>query len=485
MPFTRLEHKYLVFLVCVVGIFITVLDTSSSIVALPTIAHEFGTDLPTAQWVIIGNGLTIAALLVPMGRLSDLIGRKRIYVVGALIFALGALFASWSSTILGLIGARVLVGVGSAMTQGTAMAILVGSFEASERAKMLGLQLGAVGLGAIVGPSLGGLVTGTVGWRALFAVTAAAMLATAILSQRVLRRRTRREKLTRPPFDYWGALTFSTLLVGVLLTLTLGPDAGWRAPSTLIGVSASAVLLLLFIAIERRVRAPMLDLALFRNPEFALGGLGALVTFMGIASVRFLVPFFLQGVKGLQATHVGLLIVPAAVVTAIAGPFAGRFADRWGVRLFANVGMGITALGFAVFILLETATPVWVVVAALMVMSLGMAIFGAANSASILNTVDSSAHGVAAAFVTLCRNSGNVVGVAVGTMIVTLTMGAQGYPPSLSAVDPAADPGILAAFTRGVDRASAVLTAVTLLVLAVLAVWSWRDRASARSKPTE
>ncbi len=132
---THLEHKYRVFLVCVVGIFITVFDTSSSIVALPTIALEFGTDLPTAQWVIIGNGLTIAALLVPMGRLSDLLGRKRIYVLGALIFAIGALLAGVSGSIAGLIGARVFVGVGSAMTQGTAMAILVGNFEARDGRK--------------------------------------------------------------------------------------------------------------------------------------------------------------------------------------------------------------------------------------------------------------------------------------------------------------------------------------------------------------
>src|SRR5262249_60404569 len=128
MPLAQLEHKYRVFLVCVIGIFITVFDTSSSIGARPTIAHEFGTDLPTAQWVIIGNGLTIAALLVPMGRVADVIGRKRVYVVGALIFALGAFLAAWSQTAYGLIGARVVVGVGSAMTQGTAMAILVSSF---------------------------------------------------------------------------------------------------------------------------------------------------------------------------------------------------------------------------------------------------------------------------------------------------------------------------------------------------------------------
>jgi EmrB/QacA subfamily drug resistance transporter len=472
-----LEHKYRVFLVCVVGIFITVFDTSSSIVALPTIAEEFGTGLPTAQWVIIGNGLTIAALLVPMGRLSDLVGRKRIYVVGALIFAVGALFASWSSTIIGLISARVLVGVGSAMTQGTAMAILVGNFEAGDRAKMLGLQLGVVGLGAIVGPSLGGLVTGTIGWRMLFGITAAAMLAISIASQRTLRRRAHRPKAERPPFDHWGALSFSTFLVALLLTLTVGPGVGWLAPTTLASAALSALSLALFIAVERRTADPLLDLNLFRNAEFALGALGALVTFMGIAATRFLVPFFLQAVKGYQAAQVGMLIVPAAVVTAIAAPFAGRAADRWGVRLFANIGVGITALGFAAFTALDAATPVWAVVGGLMVMSLGMSLFGAANSASILNTVDASAHGVAAAIVTLCRNSGNVVGIAFGTVIVTLTMGAAGYPPSLAAVDPTADPGILAAFTHGVDIAATALTAITLLVLAVLVGWSLRARA--------
>jgi MFS family permease len=218
----------------------------------------------------------------------------------------------------------------------------------------------------------------------------------------------------------------------------------------------------------------MLDLGLFRSAEFAFGALAALVTFMGIASTRFLVPFFLQAVKGFPAAQVGLLIVPAAVVTAIAAPFAGRFADRWGVRLFANVGMAITLLGFAAFITLSTATPVWSVVAGLMVMSLGMSVFSAANSASILNTVDADAHGVASAVVTLCRNSGNVIGIAFGTVIVTLTMGADGYPPSLAAVDPAADPEMLTAFTHGVGIAATALTAIAFVVLAILVGWSWR-----------
>jgi Na+/melibiose symporter-like transporter len=310
----------------------------------------------------------------------------------------------------------------------------------------------------------------------LFAITAAGMLAIAIASQRTLRRREHRPPVDRP-FDYTGAIAFSLFLVALLLTLTLGPGVGWLAPITLAGAAVSAALLALFISAERRSAAPVLDLNLFRNAEFALGAVAALVLFMGIASTRFLVPFFLQNVRGFSVAQIGAMIVPAALVTAIAAPFAGRFADRWGVRLFANVGMAITALGFAAFTALHTATPVAAVVAGLMTMSLGMSVFGAANSASMLNTVGEAEHGVAAGFVTLCRNSGNVIGVAFGTVIVTLTMGAAGYPPSLAAVDPAADPGVLAAFTRGVDRASLAQVAVVLAVLAIVVPWSWRTAA--------
>jgi MFS family permease len=334
-----------------------------------------------------------------------------------------------------------------------------------------------VGLGGIVGPALGGLLTGTVGWRMLFAITAAAMLAISLTAQRTLRRRAKRppaERALAASFDYWGAFTFSTFLLGALLTLTLGPDIGWLDPLTLAGIAGSALMLVLFLASERRSASPMLDLHLFRKAELSLGALAALVTFMGLAATRFLVPFFLQAVKGYSAAQVGLTIVPAAVVTAIAAPFAGRLADRFGVRFFANVGMAVTLLGFAAFTTLMTTTPVFAVVAALMLMSLGMSVFGAANSASILNSVDADAHGVASALVTLCRNSGNVVGVAFATVIVTLTMGADGYPPSLAAVDPAADPGILTAFTHGVGVAAIAVTAIAVVVLAILVGWSWR-----------
>lgn len=477
----RLQHRYRVFIVCASGIFITVFDTSSAIVALPTIAHEFASALPTAQWVIIGNGLTIAALLVPVGGLSDLIGRKRIYVVGSALFALGALLAALSTSIMMLIAARIFVGVGSAMTQGTAMAILVGNFDVRERAKMLGLQMGGVGLGAMAGPATGGLIVGTIGWRMLFAITAIAMLVVAIAAQRILRRRPARPASERS-FDYAGAILFSGLLVAGLLTLTLAPQHGWHEPGTLAGAGAFVLLCTVFYAVEKRQSHPMLDFRLLRNRAFALGAVGSIVAFMCISSTRFLAPFFLQGVKGFDPSRVGLLMLPAAAVTAIAAPFTGRWADRLGIRLFANIGFTVALAGLGVFALLYVTTPTWVVVAGLMVLALGMSTFSAPNSTSILNAVDADAHGLAAGFVNLCRNTGNVIGIAFGTAIVTLTMASAGLAPSLSEVGAGAGLDVFVSFTQGVRRAclSLLLLAVPVLTVLVASAWQIRRRALQR-----
>jgi EmrB/QacA subfamily drug resistance transporter len=474
-----LQHKYRVFLICASGIFVTVFDTSAAIVALPTIAAEFGSDLTIAQWVIITNNLTIAALLVPVGRLSDIIGRKLIYVSGCIAFAVGAVLCAMSTSIGWLILARSIVGIGCAMTQGTAMAILVANFAPDERGRMLGLQLGGVGLGAIAGPALGGLIVGTIGWRALFGIGIALMLIIGIAGQRILRKRTKRPEDV-PQFDLPGAILFSATFVTGLLTLTLAPRAGWSDPMTIAGISGVIVFGWAFVLVERRHPDPMLDFSLFRNVAFTLGAIAAVALFTCMSATRFLTPFYLQAIKGFDATGVGMLMLPAAAVTAIAAPFAGRLADRFGVRLFANIGFGIAIVGLVVYSFVETATPTWLIVSALMTLALGMSFFGAPNSAAVLNSVEAQAYGVAAGFVNLCRNSGNVIGVAFGTALVTWTMDAAGYPPSLSEVRDTAGAGLFSAFTLGMQFVAYALIALALPVLVIVVAWSV---ASARRRP--
>ena len=459
------------FLICASGIFVTVFDTSAAIVALPTIAADFGSDLTVAQWVIITNNLTIAALLVPVGRLSDIVGRKLIYVSGCVVFAAGAALCSMSASMGWLILARSIVGVGCAMTQGTAMAILVGNFAPDERGRMLGLQLGGVGLGAIAGPALGGLIVGTVGWRTLFGIGIVLMLLIGITGQRVLRKRAKRPENV-PKFDLPGAILFSATFVTGLLTLTLAPRTGLSDPRTLAGIVSFLGCAWAFIIVERRHPDPMLDFRLFRNVAFSLGAIAAVVLFTCLSATRFLTPFYLQAIKGFDATGVGMLMLPAAAVTAVAAPFAGRLADRFGVRLFANIGFGIALVGLVIYGFVETTTPTWLIVAALMTLALGMSFFGAPNSAAVLNSVESEAYGVAAGFVNLCRNGGNVIGVAFGTAFVSWTMGAAGYPPSLSEVRDTAEAGLFSAFTLGMQSVAHALIIGSLPVLIVVVSWS-------------
>jgi MFS family permease len=212
----------------------------------------------------------------------------------------------------------------------------------------------------------------------------------------------------------------------------------------------------------------MLNLALFRNGAFALGSFSAVVVFMGISAMRFLAPFFLQSVRGFTPAQVGLLLLPGAVVTAVASPFAGRLADRFGVRLFATVGFAVTTAGLFTFTVLDTATPAWLMVVSLMILALGMSAFSAPNSASIINSVDADSHGLAASFINLCRNTGNVLGIAFATAVVTLLMAQAGVPPSLAAIDAAAGQTVFGAFTSGVRTAAIALIALSLPVLAVL-----------------
>jgi predicted MFS family arabinose efflux permease len=264
------------------------------------------------------------------------------------------------------------------------------------------------------------------------------------------------------------------MLVAALLTLTLAPGNGWRSPATLAGVIACAVLAAALVLVEKRHPAPMLDFDLLRKPDFAFGALSAVVAFMCIASMRFLAPFFFQSVKGFNPSEVGLLMLPAAITTAIAGPFVGGFADRIGVRFVANIGFVVSTLGLVAFTLTRVPTPTWVIVTGLVIMGFGMATFGAPNSAAILNAVDADSHGIGAGFVNLCRNTGNIVGIAFGTVVVTLTMQEAGFPASLAAVERGADEALLSAFAEGIGTTATALLVAAIPIAVIVIAWTIR-----------
>lgn len=440
-------------------------------VALPTLAAHYGTDLPTTQWVVIGTMLTIAALLVPMGRLGDLVGRKVVYVSGFVIAAVGGLLAAFSPSVSLLILARIVTGLGAAMVQGNSMAIIASVFEDHERGRALGIQMGLVGFGSITGPALGGIIIESIGVRGLFSILALSAAAMAVAGQLVLRRRVS-PRPTAERFDWMGALSLAGVLVALLLTLTLGPKLGWNHPALLLCAGTAGVLLAGFVFWEQRCPYPMVKLKLFRNPYFSFGTLGTVVTFMGSSAMRFLIPFHLQVILGLSPRFVGLALIPAAAVTIFAAPVAGRLADRRGPRLVANAGMLLTATGIGVLSTLDLTSSLAVIISSTMLVALGLACFHAPNNTAILNASERRDYGVTSAFINLARNGGNVTGVAVATAIATAVMTGAGLPATLDSGQIEPGSPALDLFVQG---ANAAFRAMAFLMLAVLfAIGCWR-----------
>ncbi len=472
------RFKWYAFTAMAVGIFASVVDHGSVGVALPTIATHFHADIPSVQWLMIGFAMTIIALLLPMGRLADLIGAKRVFVMGSLVIIGGSMAAGTSTDLAVLIVARLLQGTGAAMTQGTGMAIVIGAFPPSERGKAIGLIMTMVGTGAVAGPALGGLLVDAFGWRAVFFATIPMVVASIALSLAVLPggnepRRVRSANQTR--FDWLGAFLSSSALLALLLGISNAHRAGWTSPPILAAVCLFGVLLATFVWWELRYSSPMLELRLFRRRNFFLGVTANYLMFMGSSAVLFMTPFYLQNVLGYKPSEAGLAVVPGAMCMAILGPLSGRLSDRFGWRKFTVAGLVLSTTGIAILSRISADSSLFHVIPALMMTSSGMGTFYSPNSSSILSAVDRDNHGVISGLVNLIRNAGNVVSIAVATAIVTATMGSLGYEPSLDAVRHGGSEGVGAAFTTGLRYAYIAMMGSLLVALFLSALPTHRE----------
>ena len=443
------RNKWLVFAAIAVGLFTSVADAGSTIVALPTIADHFDIDLPTTQWIVVAYLLTISALLMPMGRLSDVLGRKRVYLTGFIIFTIGGVLASLSTSVTTLILSRVLMGVGSAMTQGPSMAMMISAFHSSERGKALGLQMSAVGTGGVAGAALGGVIVGAFGWRGVFITTACLGATTVVAGSLILRSGLTPRNVRMSSFDWVGAVLSAGLLISFLMAMSNGPKVGWNSPWIFLAWTLTTILLGGFVWWELRTTSPMLDVKLFRRPVFSVGVSSRFIAFVGMSSVRYLMPFYVQSVLGYSVSYYGLIAIPAALCTITIGPLGGRLSDRYGWGRFAVGGLMLAAVGLFSLSTLSVRSTIWLLIVGWIVQSMGTGMFGAPNSSSVLSTVKRENYGVATSFLNMVRNAGNVTGTAVATAIVAFVMTSQGLPARLETETAENAQHVLQAFTSG------------------------------------
>ena len=450
-----------------IGLFASVVDHGSVIVALPTIAEYLLIDLPSVQWVVIGFALVISALLLPMGRLADMIGQKRVYILGSIILMVGAAGAGLSPNLATLLLARILQGVGAAMTQGTGMAIMTSVFPSSERGRAIGLLMTTVGVGAVAGPAIGGTVVDFIGWRAVFFLNIPLGLVGVAATLYMLRRWESTLDSQGSRFDWTGAILSTGVLVALLLGLTLAVNRGWMSAPILAAFVLSAGMFVAFIWWELRTDAPMFNLRFFRDRVFSCGVSAAFLTFLGQSSVLFLMPFYIQNVLGYSPKIAGLVVMPGALCMAIMGSVTGTLSDRLGWRWFTVGGMVVSTLGLAILSRVTDTSPLWEVIPGLILVNCGMGMFYSPNSSSVLSAVGRESYGVVSGFLNLVRNSANVISLAIATTIVTVTMGSLGFEPSLEAVRTASVEGVRNAFTVGMRYSFYVLIALVIASMAM------------------
>ena len=479
---SSLNYKWWVFGTIAIGTFMSVVTHSGVAIALPSIGTHFDADLPTVQWVSIAGVLAVSALLLPAGRLSDIVGRKQVYIVGLAIFALASGLAGLSPSLLLLILALVLQGVGSAMIQANGMAMIISVFPSSERGKALGSHLSVVGAGAILGPPLAGLLVTAFDWPAIFFVNIPLAFVAIAVSTRILdnaRITQQPEGGTRPRFDWVGASLSAGTLLAFLLAMTNGNRAGWESPAILAGMVTAAALLAAFVWWELRTSSPLLDLRLFQQPVFALGVFSGWIAFVGMVGGFFLMPIYFQSVLGYSPREAGLFLIPGALCMTIIGPVSGRLSDRLGWRKLTVSGMALSAVSlFILFTRISEEPSLALIVAMLTLQMIGIGIFITPNASSILSTVERHRYGVVSALTQLMRNSAMVTGIALVTAIVVATMASMGAEPSLKAVSAEPD-----AFVEGIRRTFLVLGSLTVVGIIMSLLKTERPRATLEPSP--
>lgn len=399
--------------------FLTPFMSSSVNIALPQISDDLEVDAVLLVWVGAAFLLAVAMFLVPFGRAADIYGRKRVYLWGMVVWTAFSLLCGLSTSGEMLVAMRFAQGIGGAMIFGTSVAILTSAFPASERGRVIGINVGAVYLGLSVGPTVGGAMTDFFGWRSVFMLIVP--LGIAVVAVALAKLKGEWAGARGEPFDARGAAIYV-----VMVLLTMGGFALLPKRDGIAMLAAGLLVFAAFIALERRTRYPVLDIGLFRgNRVFALSNLAALISYAATFSIIFFMSIYLQDVKGLDAKGAGLVMFSQPIVQAVLSPAAGRLSDRIEPRIVASVGMAMQFAGLLLMVMLDEDTPIYMVVAGLAMLGLGFALFSSPNTNAVMSAVARNRYGVASSMVATMRAIGQVTSMGFAAMLVGIYVGAN------------------------------------------------------------
>lgn len=410
------KYKWIALSCTSIGAFFSVLSGSTLMIALPVIMKDLNAGMAVVTWVLMGYMLSMTILVPAIGRIADMVGRKKLYVSGFALFTLASLLCGISQTGVQLLIYRLIQSVGASFMVANSTAIVADAFPKQELGKAMGINSMIISIASIVGPVLGGFLI-SIGWRSIFYMNIPIGIAGTLWAAFQLREGEIEKK--KQKFDFGGALTFLTGMLSLLLALSVGGFSGWKN-GIVIGLLVLAVILLyLFIRIENRSDEPMLDLRLFKTRVLAFAYASNLLNGIARGAVTFLLIFFFQGVKGIDPITAGILLAPFAISMMVVSPVSGFLCDKYGARVLSSAGLLISAGGLFGMMFTTKNTSILELTVWMLIMGFGSGMFFSPNTSSIMSLVPADKRGIAAGVRTMANNAGSVLSIAISMAIIS------------------------------------------------------------------
>lgn len=477
---TAAERRTL--LVIMAGLLPLPMSMSGASIAIPHIAVGLDTGGAAAQWVVTGYFLTASALMLVAGSLADTLGRRRVYRLGALTYAVGSLAAALAPSIGLLLASRFLTGVGAAGIMASGGAILAATFTGAARTRAFAAMGAVAGLGLALGPSASGWIVGALGWRLGFGVFSVAGLG--LFAGTWLLRETRAG--TRPRIDFPGAAVLVASLAGLMLAVSQGPSRGWADPLVIAALVAGVVGALLLVPIERRARNPVLDLALLRRRRFMGWILAATTMALGYGGALAFLPTYLQSPAGHSAGATGLIMLLPTVPMIIIPTLAARLINRGASpATLITIALLLLAAGNVWLTVLHPSIGISGLAAPLLTLGVGVGLASGIIDAQAMNQIDADHSGMAAGMLNTIRGGANALILALfGAALIALlttTLGSPDLAGRLATGNfPATDRQALAGHLTGAWRTALLALAALCTVAAVVTGMLVRDRGDRR-----
>ena len=414
-------NQWLVLITVIVGTFLGRLDQTIVNLALPKIIQDFGITVSSAGWIATAYILANAIFVPIWGKLGDTIGRKKVYILGFVIFIIGSVLAGLAWNLSSMIIFRIIQAIAGSADYPTAMAIIAVTFpKGRPRTQALGLWSASFAAAAVFGPLIGGPLIDNFSWRSVFLINLPVGIIGLVMALAYIKESVSEKKSAI--FDWWGAITLGASLSALVLVLDRGIDWGWLSLNSILAYFFMIIFFIIFCRVEKNIAEPIIDFKFFKMPTFINTLVNNFVVFMGMMGGIFLIPIFASTYLGLNATSTGLLFIPMAFMMMVSSPLGGHFAGKIQPRYIIALSTLVAALGLFFFSFLDPKSTVWDIIIPLSVMAFGLGFGMAQRTSLIASIVPENEVGIASSILALVRNIAGAFGIALfGTILASAT----------------------------------------------------------------